>query len=72
MYPHQAFTDRIGSCYTQESLSLNIRPWWSDSVDQPNGIINLPSALQVVWTYENTSRIPRLIANDLASIYNFW
>jgi len=72
MNPHQSFTDCIGSCYTQESLSLDIRPWWSDSVDQSNGIIDLSSALQVVWTYENTSRFPSLIANDLASIYRFW
>jgi len=72
MNPHQAFADCIGGCYTQESLPLDIRPWWSDSVDQSNGIIDLPSALQVTGTYENTSRIPRLIADDLASIYRFW
>jgi len=33
MYSHQAFTDRIGSCNPQESFTLDIRPWWSNSVD---------------------------------------
>jgi hypothetical protein len=45
MYTRQTFTDRIGSRDSQKRFALLIRPCWSDSINQSNGIIDLSSEL---------------------------
>jgi hypothetical protein len=75
MYTRQTFTDCISRRDAQERFALLIRPCWSDSINQSNGIINLSSELirgSEGETYEYTGGVPRVISNNLASIYRCW
>jgi hypothetical protein len=75
MYTRQTFTDRIGSRDSQKRFALLIRPCWSDSINQSNGIINLSSELirgSEGETYEYTGGVPRVISDDLTTVYRCW